>query len=314
MNLSVAVVGLGLMGGSIARRVTELGGRCVAYDADPTVREVARKEGIAVVDSAGDLSDFAVTVLAAPTPVVAAMLRDGEVPDGNGLVIDVCATKADVVAAAAAGGLADRFVGAHPMSGKAESGFEHSEAGLLVGATWVLTPDSATRPARLTEALQFVSGTFETGSSIIRPEVHDQVVAITSHLPHVLGQALVRLADDDTNVALAGTLAAGSFNGATRVVRGSPTFPAELVWSNRDRVAKAIDQTIGDLQAVRNALAAGDRDALDEWFAQTSLDDPRPMQATFRLPTNSDDVAHLLDYGETGYLARLDGTGVVNLS
>lgn len=313
MNPSVSVIGLGLIGGSIARRVADLDRHCAAFDSDPAVREAARSEGVVVVDSVEDLAGFDITVLAAPTPAVVAMLGSGSVPPGDGLVIDVCSTKTDVVAAADAGGLADRFVGAHPMGGKADSGFQHSGAGLLVGTTWVLTPGPATKPARMLEALRFVSDTFGAEASVIRPGVHDQTVGITSHLPHVLGQSLMRRADEG-NIGLAARLAAGSFNGATRVVRGSPTFPAELVWSNRDQVAGIIDQVIADLGEIREALGADDRDAVDAWFAQVELDAPGAAAAALRLPTNSDDVSDLLGYGEAGFLARLDGTGVVKLS
>lgn len=295
----VAVVGLGLIGGSVARRVTEIGGRCVAFDPDPAVRQSARELGLVVVDSVEALSGCDITVLAAPTPAVVAMLGTGTVPPGDGLVIDVCSAKTDVVAGGDAGGLADRFVGAHPMAGKAVGGFDQSEAGLLVGATWVLTPGPGTQPARLGEALRFVSDTFEAGISVVRPEVHDQTVGATSHLPHVLGQALMHRAGE-ANTGLAARLAAGSFNGATRVVRGSPTFPAQVVWSNRDRVAGILNQVIADLGTVRDSLADGDRDAVSDWFTQVTLDEPAPVAAT-RWPTDRADVAELLSHGEADH-------------
>lgn len=311
MSTSVAVLGLGLIGGSIALRAAETGADCTVYDPDVAVRSAAREAGLHVVDSAAGLSGAQATVLAAPTTAVVGMLASGCLPPGDGLLIDVCSTKSSVVAAA--GGLRDRFVGTHPMAGRADSGFTHAEPGLLIGATWVLTPSTSTPPARLTEALRFVNDTFEAGASIIGPDVHDQMVGLTSHLPHVLGQALVHRADD-TNIALAAALAAGSFHGATRVVRGSPTFPAELVWSNRERVGDIITAVIADLAAVRDALRSGDRQRVDDWFTQTALDEARPETVVVDLPVSSSDVEVLLAYGESGYLARLTGAGVIELS
>lgn len=307
MKRTVGIVGLGLVGGSVARRVTELGGRCVAYDADPTVREAARQAGLDVVDMVADLADFDVTILAAPTPVATAMLRSGSVPPGDGLIIDVCSTKTDTVAAADTGGLGDRFVGAHPMAGKADSGFEHSEAGLLVGATWVLTPGASTQSGRVLEAVAFIDAVFGSPALVTTPSVHDAMVARTSHLPHVLGQALIHSLGEDTPLAAA--LAAGSFDGATRVVRGSPTFPSELVWANRDRAAGALTELIADLTCARDILEIGEKASLDAWFAQSDLDDDRTETITIPALRDGRELDELVAFGEAGWLVRSGAPG-----
>lgn len=311
---AVGIVGLGLIGGSIARRALELGLDVAGADPDVAVERAPARGGVRIVGRPADLDGDSPIVLATPTPATEHLLRSGALPSGLGLVIDTASTKATVASLAQFGshGLASRFVGGHPMAGKADGGFEHSEAALLVWATWALTPGRLTQSGRVTEAIGLIDSLFDSPSLVISPAAHDAMVARTSHLPHVLGQAIIHSVGQDTPLAAA--LAAGSFEGATRVVRGSSTFPAELVWANRGQVAELLTSVVDDLAAIRDALLVEGRDGVSAWFAQSDLDVDRTETVTIPAPRSARELAELVGFGEAGWLARPGPDGDLVLS
>lgn len=300
----VGIVGLGLIGGSIARRLLHLGWEVTGVDPDPVVAADAADLGVRMVSRPGELDGNDPVILATPASTTAWLFETGQIPSGLGLVIDTASTKTAVTAAAMAGprDVAARFVGGHPMAGKADGGFDNSDGWLLVGATWVLTPGVHTQSGTVNEAIALVDACFDAPCLVLPPGLHDRTVARTSHLPHVLGQMLVRSLGERT--ALAAAVAAGSFNDATRVVRGSATFPAELVWGNRDRVTDVLSAAINDLQRVRDILAVGSKDGLDDWFTQRDLDTYGPETLTIPVLQNGSELDELVSFGLDGWTVR----------
>lgn len=301
---TVGVVGLGLIGGAITRLLTGHGLCVVGYDTEPA--------GPALVDWADSHSSrFTLTVdlveltgcdvvfLCTPTDVTTRLLQEGTLPPGDGLLLDVCSVKTPVVAAAEANrDVAGRFVGAHPLAGKATSGFAASDATVLAGQPWVLTPTSVTNPTRVGAALKFLTNHLGP-VSVTSPASHDETVAVTSGLTHVFGQALERLAGHSPD--LSRVLAGPSFRDATRVVRGSATFPAELVWANRHHVQTQVTTVIEDLINLFEALSGNTPETLRSWFTQIPDTVPQTETIHVPVPVTTGDVTGLIRRGESGF-------------
>jgi prephenate dehydrogenase len=265
-ELRIAVVGLGLIGGSIALAARErIGARVTGYDHTAAARDAALRRGAvdhaadtlaAAVDGAravfvavpvGDLSDVvAETLDAAPRDCV---------------VTDVGSTKRTVVAAHND----PRFVGGHPLAGAESSGIEHARADLFDGATWYLTPSPATSGV-LYERLHRMLRGLGARPAAIEGDLHDSVLANVSHLPHVLANVLVEqagriLAEGGERLPATGP----SFRDATRVAGSSSTIWTDIYLSNADALGEAIARAIDALQTVQEALARHDRGWIGDW-------------------------------------------------
>ena len=177
---------------------------------------------------------------------------------GAAVVTDVGGVKAPVVT-----GVDDpRFVGGHPMAGSEQDGVDAARVDLFEGATWVLTPDTATDESAYTLVRSVVSG---LGADVIAlaPERHDALVAIVSHVPHLTAATLMGLADDRTDEHRALLrLAAGGFRDMTRIAAGHPGIWPDICGENRDAVVDGLDRLIGALAEIREVVDNGDRDGL----------------------------------------------------
>jgi prephenate dehydrogenase len=268
---TVAVVGTGLIGGSLALALRRAGVRVQGYDADPRCLARALSRG-AIDEAAPTLSDayagadaafIAVTVSAVAGAVAAAL------DAGVGAVSDVGSVKGPVVRAveAQAGAAASRFVGGHPMAGSAgEEGIEGADADLFLGAAWVLTPTADTDPAAFTTVRDLVA---VTGAKImaVEPELHDELVAIVSHLPHLASSAVMHLAaDDDANHDTLLRLAAGSFRALTRVSGRSAGIWPDICVENRAAILNILDRYMKELERVRELVEASERAPLLDFF------------------------------------------------
>jgi prephenate dehydrogenase len=261
----VAVIGTGLIGGSIGLALTKHGHEVAGFDLDVSRAERARDLGaIAVVAPSVDevLRGVDLAVLAVPVGRVAELACIA-LDAGAPIVTDVGSVKGPVVAAveAACRG-ADRFVGGHPMAGSEQDGVDGADAELFVGATWVLTPTSTTDAAvytRLRTTLQ------ELGAEVVSvtPDHHDLLVALVSHVPQLAASTLmdVATAHEEEHRALL-RLAAGGFRDMTRIAASHPAIWLDILTSNRDAVLEALDAYLDGLQSARELVAAGDREGL----------------------------------------------------
>jgi prephenate dehydrogenase len=268
----VAVIGVGLIGGSIALAARQrLGATVTAWDPDPRVLTAALERG--AIDHAADgtaaaVKDAELAFVAAPVGVLAktidAVLRAAP---QTCAVTDVGSTKRQVVAA-----IDDpRFVGGHPLAGAETAGVEHARADLFDGATWYLTPGAATDGV-LYERLHRALHAFGAQPAAIDAAVHDRVLASVSHLPHVLANVLVaqaaRALSDPTKPDAAGEPVPStgpSFRDATRVAGANGAIWTDIYLSNRDALIASLDATVASLTDVRAILAAADRQAIDAW-------------------------------------------------
>ncbi|WP_328463172.1 prephenate dehydrogenase/arogenate dehydrogenase family protein [Actinoplanes sp. NBC_00393] len=248
-----AVLGLGLIGGSLLRALTAAGYEVTGFDADPSTRELARKAGYRVAGSVTEaVRDAELTALAVPLPVLPRVLAE---LDGHaGLVTDVTSVKGPVRDLMSRHGVR-RFVGGHPMAGKETSGFAASEADLFTGCAWVLCPEPDEtdlgdwlRLARLCTAI---------GARVVPVTAaeHDTAVAQISHVPHLFAAALsARLAANP----LAGALAAGSFRDGTRVAATRAELIAAMCGGNAGAVRRELRSLIETLTEWDGLLAADD--------------------------------------------------------
>jgi prephenate dehydrogenase len=278
--LKIALVGVGLIGGSIGLAARErLGATVAGYDTSDQALEEARERG-AVDRACSEVSDavsdaeavFVAVPVGALGPAVAAVLAAAS---ANTVISDVGSTKRAIVAA-----LDDpRFVGGHPLAGAETSGVRHARSDLFDGATWYLTP-TPTTSGILYERLHRLLHNLGARPVAIEPEIHDTILATVSHLPHVLANVLVSQA--------ARTLAEGgerlpatgpSFRDATRVAGASSGIWTDIYLSNRDALIAGIDDTIARLHRVRETLDAGDAAAVTDWNDAAANDRRRLLEA-----------------------------------
>jgi len=251
--LIVAVVGVGLIGGSVGLAARDRAGATVR-GVDPRAGAALERGAIDSVheDLAEALDGADAAFVAVPVDRLVATTRAVLAAAPPGCVVsDVGSTKRAVV-----GGAGDpRFVGGHPLAGSEAAGVEHARADLFDGATWYLTPTSSTQGVLL-ERLHRLITTLGAHPQAIDAELHDRVMAAVSHLPHVLANVLVARAAD----ALDGERppATGpSFRDATRVAGANPELWGAIYAANRDALAIAVDGAIDDLGRVREALRGG---------------------------------------------------------
>lgn len=264
----VGIVGLGLIGGSVARALDAAGATVVATSRSAGTRAAATAVGLHVVDDVARVVAIAdVVVLATPLPAAAGVVEEvaGALPSEGPVptITDVGSVKAPI-ARSAAQVLDDAsiFVGGHPMAGTEHAGFAHSDSHLFDGAQWALAVDEPTDLARWVTVARMA---LAVGAQVVPvcADEHDEVVALTSHLPYVLAAELAATAATHPRAALVRSLAAGSFRDATRVAGGHPSLGAEMAAAN----AAALAAPIAALVAAVEAHAGGTDEAGAARFA-----------------------------------------------
>jgi prephenate dehydrogenase len=290
---SVAVVGLGLVGGSVARLLHENGVAVTGYDATSTTRAAARAAGLRVATDLADLcaDEPDVLVLAVPLRAMRAVATEvARHVRGATVVTDVGSVKGAVRDAVSGAGLAGRYVGAHPMAGTEHSGFEASDAAMLAGARWAVTLDATTSREAFTTVLRLVTGPLGGTVHVLTDDVHDESTALVSHVPHVLATELLGVVADAPVRDVALGLAAGSFRDATRVGRTDPRRTEAMVTDNAAWVASALRVVVRDLEQLVRALESNA--PVGEFF-----DRPDPVRDPERSPTGAPQRVELDDDG-----------------
>ncbi|EXG79136.1 prephenate dehydrogenase [Cryptosporangium arvum] len=304
----VAVLGLGLIGGSVLLRSVsaQVAARVVGYDADPGTRAAAvERLGPAAVaaDLATAVDGADLVVLAVPLPAVPAVLGALRDVGHRGLLTDVTSVKEPVRALVGEG---TRFVGGHPMAGKEASGFDAADAELLVGCAWALCLDDETA---LPDWLDVARWVLAVGGQVapLTSAEHDAAVARISHLPHLVAASLTAGAAAEPIGAAALGLGAGSFRDATRVAATRAALTAAMCGGNAAALTTEVDAMQARLAEARALLTGEDPiGALTEW-----LEGPRAIRAEWpphrvrtELPLTRD---ALLALGRAG--GRLTGIG-----
>ena len=264
---TVAIVGLGLIGGSLARDLAARGWRVLA--ADPDAGALARAREAGVVREALDASLAGaraadVIVLCTPLDAMGPLLR-ALAPHvrADAVVTDVGSCKGLVADEAVAAGLGDRFVGSHPLAGDHRSGWDASREGMFAGARVFVTPVAGTPPALVERVLGWWAALGATGV-VLDARAHDAQMAWVSHLPQVASSAVAAA------LAGAGEPRAALGRGGTDVTRlagSSPEMWSAIALSNAEPIAGTVRALRDRLDAFDAALAARDGEALRRWFA-----------------------------------------------
>ena len=268
---TVAIVGVGLIGGSLgmalkarrlARQVVGIGRSNDRLEKAVALGAIDR--GVSTLEEG--VADADIVVLCTTVghiletlPQALALVRPGAV------VTDVGSTKGEIVQRSAG---AARFVGGHPMAGSEQTGVEAATPLLFEEATWAVTPTEATDPEarRMVERLAREVG---ATTLTLTPQSHDAMLAVTSHLPHVLASALMRqaAATQDAHPQMR-RLTAGSFADATRVAASSPALWRDVCLTNQSALREALAAFRGQLDLLEAAIAAGDTAQIEAFFAQ----------------------------------------------
>jgi cyclohexadieny/prephenate dehydrogenase len=272
----VAIVGLGLIGSSVARSVRQAMPtvRLSGYDADPAVRDAAVR--LALVDDVADHGGAAVTdadlvVLCVPVGAIGAVAAE-LAPDlpADAIVTDVGSCKTEVARALAEAIPHIAVVPAHPVAGTERSGPEAGFATLFTGRWCILTPAADADPvavARVAEFWRRLGADVET----MTPEHHDRVLAVTSHLPHLIAYSIVGTASDLEAVTEGEVIkySAGGFRDFTRIAASDPTMWRDVFLSNREAVLEMLGRFSEDLAQLQRAIRWSDGDALFDLFTRT---------------------------------------------
>ena len=272
----IAVIGLGLIGSSLAHAVRAAlpTARVTGHDADPAVREIARRIDLCddITDTAGAaVIDADLVVLCVPPGAmgaVAAAIAD-DLPAGV-ILSETASCQASVIAAIRAVLPDVALVPAHPVAGTENSGPEAGFATLFHNRWCILTPPEGTDPvaiARVEDLWKRVGANVE----IMDAAHHDLVLAVTSHLPHIIAYTIVGTASDLEDVTRSEVIkySAGGFRDFTRIAASDPTMWRDVFLANKEAVLEMLQRFTEDLTQLQRAIRWGDADTLFDHFTKT---------------------------------------------
>ena len=269
----VAIIGLGLIGGSLglALRQAKAAQQVAGYDLGKGIGDHAREMG-AIDQSCSTLADAArgseLIILATPVGAMRSLLHQlAELASPGMVVTDVASTKAQVISWAEEYlPLSIPFVGGHPIAGKETSGIEAAEATLFKQCVYCLTPTRRTSPAALDKVSTLVS-TLGARAHFLEPPEHDDIVAGVSHLPFIASTAIMQTAAGNPAWDDISLLAGSGFRDMTRLAAGSPEMYRDICLTNSETITRWLTDYITTLNLLRDRIAAHDS-ALIEVFAQ----------------------------------------------
>lgn len=265
-KFSVGIVGLGLIGGSIAKRLAATGScKVYAYNRHQTMYKEARVLGITCVESVAELARMQPNVLILCNSLAAMPEVLGEISRGinkqHTTLTDVGSVKGLVREQVKAAGLGDCYIGAHPMAGSEFTGWQASSAQLLDGALWAVSVDESSDFWRFCAVLRVIVSLCGNRALVLNDSIHDASAALISHMPHVVSTALANVlcGSENRNVAL--QMSAGSWRDMTRVALTDPDRTRAMVAENRRNVADLLGSVIEELSFAKKMLERSDGDS-----------------------------------------------------
>ncbi|MBA17904.1 MAG: cyclohexadienyl dehydrogenase [Sphingomonas sp.] len=272
----VTIIGLGLIGSSIARAVSKYmpGVRVTGYDADPDVRVRAQAIGLCsdIADSGGAaVTDADLVIFCVPVGAMGAAAAEiaADLPP-DAVVSDVGSCKESVAEQLMAALPQAKVIPAHPVAGTENSGPESGFATLFQHRWCIVTPPEGADPLAVERVCEFwrrLGAEIET----MAPDHHDRVLAVTSHLPHLIAYTIVGTASDLEEVTRSEVIkySAGGFRDFTRIAASDPTMWRDVFLSNREAVLDMLQRFSEDLSALQRAIRWGKGDELFDLFTRT---------------------------------------------
>lgn len=260
--MRVGILGLGLIGGSLARAYAKAGHRVFAQDQDASILEFAQLAGAVEAPlNQETIPQCDLILLAIYTGGCIAWLEEnaGKISP-EALVMDCCGVKKEICdfAFPVAEKYGFTFIGGHPMAGSHQSGFKYSRSNLFQGAPMVLVPPRFDDARLLERAVEALAPCHFGKFSVTTGEKHDEMIAFTSQMPHIVSNAYIK---SPTAAAHKG-FSAGSYKDLTRVAWLNPGMWAELFLSNKENILRELDVYIASLRQYREAIAQEDQDRL----------------------------------------------------
>ncbi len=272
-NQTVAIIGIGLMGGSLALALNErkVCRKILAIDRNPETCTHARARGIEAKTDLTAIAHADVIILATPVRAILELLpRVGELARAGAIVMDLGSTKQAILQAMNQLPMPLQAIGAHPLCGKETAGFLSAEANLFQNAVFALTPLARTSPATLAYA-QSLAQHIGARPLVVEAERHDGILATTSHLPYLLAATLMMVAneharDDDLLFALA----ASGFRDTSRLAASDTTMMLDILMTNRANIAAALRASARQLDVLADALTDGNEADLRAMLASVA--------------------------------------------
>ncbi len=269
----VAIIGLGLIGGSIglALHKAKAAQQVAGYDLGKGISNQARKIG-AIDQPYSSLADAVrgaeLIILATPVGAMRSLLQGlSSAATPGAVVTDVASTKTQVISWAEEFlPSSASFIGGHPMTGKELSGVDSADAALFQGRIYCLTPTPRTRPVAITKASALIEA-LGARARFLEPAEHDGQVAGVSHLPFLASIALMNTAAASPAWGDASLLAASGFRDMTRLAAGNPEMYRDICLTNSEALTRWLNEYIATLTTLRNQIATHDK-SLDETFVK----------------------------------------------
>lgn len=277
----VALVGLGLIGGSIAAALRKAYKDIYIFGADSDSRSnvVAIERGWAnnaQLPTTQEFRDFVaneadLVIIATPVGAVDSVLELLEELNYTNAVTDTASTKGHILEVASRTLKAPyKYIPGHPMCGSEKGGIDAARSDLFEGANWILCPDEETDPDTYQKLHEMIYALDARVVAISRDE-HDKAIAIVSHVPHMVASSLITLAfnhTDDKQMLM--RLAAGGFKDTTRIAAGSPSLWCGIAFDNKEALGEGLQEMEEIIASFREALEVGDRDTFTNMLAEAA--------------------------------------------
>ncbi|MDE7036490.1 MAG: prephenate dehydrogenase, partial [Lachnospiraceae bacterium] len=272
MKHKIGFIGLGLIGGSIARAVRQYFPDCeiVAFDKNKETLALATQESVIDVAATTIDDNFKhcnYLFLCAPVSYNTAYLKQvRNYLHSDCILTDVGSVKTDIHREVEALGIEEYFIGGHPMAGSEKSGYVNSKAMLIENAYFVLTPSEKVPQEKIARYTDFVQA-LHAIPVLLNYQEHDYVTGTISHLPHIIASSLVNFVrDTDTRDELMKNLAAGGFKDITRIASSSPVMWQHICLKNKENLLKILDEYIRFLSSAREMIDQEDEQGIYHMF------------------------------------------------
>lgn len=270
----IGFIGLGLIGGSIAKAIRHFYPEIhlIAASGHRSTLDAALKDGI--IDEAADrigtaFSNCDYIFLCAPVSYNAAYLADLKpVIKKDCIITDAGSTKTDIHAAVAALGMEKNFIGGHPMAGSEKTGLENSKRHLIENAYYIITPSADVSRDAVQDYVEFIAS-LKALPLVLDYREHDYITAAVSHLPHLIAAGLVNLVKQkDSREEYMKTVAAGGFKDITRIASSSPVMWEQICMTNRKNISSLLENYIDSMQEIKRFLDHADSEQIYRLFEE----------------------------------------------
>ncbi|MDO4473140.1 MAG: prephenate dehydrogenase [Eubacteriales bacterium] len=272
MRTKIGFIGLGLIGGSIAKAIRQYypDYQIVAFDKNKETLALATQESlihVAATTIDDNFKNCKYIFLCAPVSYNTAYLPQIKpYLDDECILTDVGSVKTNIHTEAERLGIEEYFIGGHPMAGSEKNGYPNSKAMLIENAYYILTPTKKISKEKVDEYSAFVES-LKALPIILGYEEHDYITGVISHLPHIIASTLVNFVrKSDTPEEYMKLLAAGGFKDITRIASSSPTMWQHICSKNRKNIVDIIDDYIGDLTSIRTIIENNSEQGIYDWF------------------------------------------------